>query len=343
MLIETLASTGIGAGVALALAPWAEWAVHKYLLHASPRMRQKVRFIENASRGHNDNHHGAYRGPDHYYRDSTNEDETIHFALSDVGVIGLFALATGAGVSAIHNVATQKGHFDGRDLALVGGTVLGTMAYYGAHVIGDRRMHILQTLGDTIQGGAIERDGMLRFSKPILDDICNSIEYVVDKGGAVHERVGAETIAIFQKQIEENAIRKKQGKLGPARVATDNVGAIIGQVVTETNERERTYREKLTGLGRIAYAVQRVAGRRMRDSRVFQYMDDHHFLHHFKYGANLNVVAPLADMLFGTKLDSSREALNNERRYWLCPNPVDMAKFERKERVVSDNYFLSTN
>jgi hypothetical protein len=41
-------------------------------------------------------------------------------------------------------------------------------------------------------------------------------------------------------------------------------------------------------------------GRWFEDTRVFQWLDHHHLLHHKWQGKNLNVVCPIADYFFGT-------------------------------------------
>jgi hypothetical protein len=42
--------------------------------------------------------------------------------------------------------------------------------------------------------------------------------------------------------------------------------------------------------------------RRFQSSRLFRWIDRHHRLHHLQPGRNLNVVLPIADFLFRTRL-----------------------------------------
>ena len=66
----------------------------------------------------------------------------------------------------------------------------------------------------------------------------------------------------------------------------------------------------------------------------FGHNDNHHFLHHFKYNRNLNVVFPLMDFIMGTKTDNSVSTLETNIKYWLCPNSPDLAPFKRKLKPV---------
>ena len=192
-MLEMIQSFIAGTAVSLSIGSPAEWAVHKYMLHASPRARRRVPFIEGSARGHNDIHHKAYNGPEHYYRDVTNEHEIIHFSPSDVGIIAAASAVVGAAIDRAIALAANAPEFKAENASFVAGAVAGTLAYYGVyefthhymHVIGERRLAINRVLGDTIQGG--QRDGMLRFSKPLLDDICNTVEAHIDYVGEHRE------------------------------------------------------------------------------------------------------------------------------------------------------------
>ena len=158
---------------------FAEWGVHYYMLH---RPKKKRNFLNRASSyAHHDVHHAAFMGPAHYYRDVTNEHETIPFSGGDVALI--LGVGGGAGFIAhkANDLVNGTSALNMGDLGAVAGMVTASIIGYAGyeyvhhkfHVIGPRRLAINRTLGDLLQE---ERDGKLRFTKPLLDDICNVIE-----------------------------------------------------------------------------------------------------------------------------------------------------------------------
>ena len=334
-MLEMIQSFIAGTAVSLSIGSPAEWAVHKYMLHASPRARRRVPFIEGSARGHNDIHHKAYNGPEHYYRDVTNEHEIIHFSPSDVGIIAAASAVVGAAIDRAIALAANAPEFKAENASFVAGAVAGTLAYYGVyefthhymHVIGERRLAINRVLGDTIQGG--QRDGMLRFSKPLLDDICNTVEAHIDYPYHFSDS-DSSLISRLNKQIEDNSQlpMKKRPKLAYKH---QEGAAVLERTEIAMAEREQEYRRDLTLSESFRYTISRRIQRTLRVSPLFQRLDNHHFLHHRYYGKNLNVALPLMDYLAGTKADSSFSALEENKSYWLCPNSPDTAKFERAQ------------
>jgi len=333
------ASVLAGAASSLAIASPVEWAIHKYLLHA--KKRNKLTRVP--AFAHNDVHHAGYKGPHHYYQDVTNEDIVIHFSPKDVGLIAGISLGVGAAISAgYHSIASSGKPIGLEDVALAGGVVAGTMLYYSAyeithhymHVIGMRRISINHELGNALQGKY--PDGQLRFSKPLLDDICNEVESNIDRNlnkSYITYSFTPELVDRLDRQIKHNAEREQFGKLinpnlagVPARealyIATDFVYSMEKEIISE-----------LGALGSIKYWADRKIQKALRTSKAFEYIDNHHFIHHYRYLKNLNVVLPLADKLFGTKIDSSREMLERDTNFWLCPNTTDTKKFELKRSV----------
>ena len=343
MIIESIGAFCAGAAAGLSLASPAEWAIHKYLLHASPKSRKRIPFIEGASRGHNDNHHGAYKAPEHYYRDITNEHEVIHFAKSDVGIIAGIAVAVGAALERTHAVVAENYQFDETNAAFIAGVLAGTMGYYGCyefihhhmHVLGKRRLTTNRILGDTIQGGTQHRDGNLRLSKPLLDDICNAIEKNIDRATSValfkaslNNTSKSSLSTRLTSQIEENYY-SHQPKPSIA-VGPDDASQIIATTYERMMESDRDYRATLSTKDLMKYALKRRLQKTLRASPIFRSLDNHHFIHHRKYGKNLNVVFPLMDSLKKTKAESTAAILEEIKDYWLCPNSPDTRLFDRK-------------
>ncbi len=327
-----------GMGTTLAIAPPAEWGVHKYILHGSRKLRERIPFIENASRGHNDIHHRAYRGPAHYYRDKTNEKEVIHFSPTDVGIIAGIAGLIGASISGVKSLI-KIGELDlsQRDGLYTVGAVVGAMTYYGAyeifhrymHIIGESRQKVSATLGDSIQGGETQRDGKLRLSKPLLDDVSEEILTYADaqKSNPGTFEPKRNLVSRLEKQLEHNR-----------KLSKDKTPILYIEPWQTIDVLKRTACEYLAGetdkhygsdLERLKDKIERKALSLLRRSRLFKKIDRHHFIHHVRPDSNLNVVVPLGDFAFGTKIDSSIRTLEENVKYWLCPNSPDVKPFER--------------
>ncbi|HSU72281.1 MAG TPA: hypothetical protein VLJ21_00345, partial [Candidatus Binatia bacterium] len=226
-MIEDIGSViaNFAAGVAtplFVLGSPTEWAVHRYLLH--PETRNCLN--RGSARGHNDLHHGAYNGPAHYYRDVTNEHEVIHFSPGDVSVIAAGGAVIGTALDRAR-AFVDKQPFGERNIAFIAGALAGTMAYYVAyefthhymHVIGQRRHAINHELGRFIQG---EPDGNLRFSKPLLDDICNHVERYADQNaGRAYPAAGDAPEALTSRL--EQQLAYNQSELHDNRCAKANI------------------------------------------------------------------------------------------------------------------------
>lgn len=331
-----------GAAIGLSLGSPTEWNIHKYLLHASSQSRARSAFINGASRGHNDNHHGAYQAPEHYYRDITNEREIIHFSRGDVGIIASSAVFVGSMMNLSHALLYHQTQFSAGDGAFIAGVVAGTLGYYGCyefthhymHVIGERRLSINRVFGDAIQGGKEHRDGNLRFSKPLLDDIGTYVEENVDR--AFSRRSLRDTsVALaerLKRQILANISAQNYSASPYIEVAPEDSCHVLNATLQTMMEREQAHRAALSFKGKILYSLDRRLQKTLRASPPFQYLDNHHFLHHRHYGKNLNVVFPLMDYLKGTKEESTRSVLEENKSLWLCPNSPDTKLFKRKSR-----------
>jgi len=338
MVYQESASFFGGVGFALSIASPIEWGIHKHLLHATPNERRRMAFIENASKGHNDKHHGAYKGPAHYYRDITNEHEVIHFSPKDVGIIAGIAGVVGFATDRAYCALAGNNSFHLSDGAFIAGTVAGTMAYYGTyefihhymHDIGKRRLAINRTLGDIMQGN--KRDGNLRFSKPILDTICNTVEFYIDEHrNQKRDRFYFEPFLINNLEEQTRINRENSFKTNHERaavaVAENTSASTLNELTVEIIRKEKEQVSNMNISEKAKYLFERKIQRHLRRSEIFQYLDDHHFIHHFSYGSNLNVVFPLMDYIKRTKKDSSREELGRNQKYWLCPNSPDINPF----------------
>lgn len=345
MLDEIVGSLGIGAIFGLSVASPAEWAIHRYLLHASSKFRKKNKFIEGASRGHNDIHHGAYKAPEHYYRDVTNENEIIHFAKSDVGIIAGVAGVAGGLFERAGAFILNSGQFDTGSVLVIAGTIAGTMAYYGCyefthhymHVIGERRLSINRTLGDIIQGGVQNRDGNLRLSKPLLDEVCDAVEmnteealrgiFILEKNARLEKYLADNHIVQrLENQIEYNRSRRKA--IMPVKF--NNAEDMLFKTQDIIVKNEGNYLNNLNWREKLMYNASMAIQKILRSSPAFKYLDNHHYIHHRKYGKNLNVVFPLMDYFMKTKENSKSEFLEENKEYWLCPNSPDMVPFQKK-------------
>ncbi len=331
MLSQTLASFLGGVALSISIASPTEWGIHKYLLHA-----QKRNWLTRIpAQAHDDIHHGGYKAPAHYYRDITNEHVTIHFSPGDVGLIAAIAAAFGSAVDGAYILGSRKS-IGIDDAAFVGGVVSGTMLCYGCyefthhymHVIGQRRLSINRILGDTLQGN--EPDGKLRFSKPLLDDICDAIERKVDAYGEKdYPQIFSFEDSLLKRLEQQTAYNRRQnsqGEIKPLLIQKDPEEA-LAHVTSAMVNQEDNYLHALSKSKRFKHKIGRRIQKHLRASRIFQYLDNHHFVHHIRYTHNLNVAFPLMDKIMGTKLKSSRKVLEEDPRYWLCPNSPDKELF----------------
>jgi hypothetical protein len=197
------------------------------------------------------------------------------------------------------------------------------------HVIGQRRLSINRILGDTLQGN--EPDGQLRFSKPLLDDICDSIERKVDAYGAKeHPRTFSfedSLIKRLEQQTTYNMDHTSQGEIKKPWVIQKSPEEVLTYITSAMLNKENDYLNSLSKRKKFKHKIERKIQRYLRSSSIFEYLDNHHFLHHIRYTHNLNVVLPLMDKIMGTKLNSSRKVLEEDPRYWLCPNSPDKEPF----------------
>lgn len=313
-------------------APFVEWYIHKAIMHipkpnrdlkkADPLIKTIApvakKYIVDASVAHDDNHHGAYKGPSHYYRDDSNHDAVLHFSKKDIGAIVGLSTAVGTGISAVFNAITQQPQL--LNGAFIAGTSAASFAYYAAyeishhymHVITERRHEISHELGELIEKEPGSES--LRFSKPFLDDMCNEIERAIDKNYKNPKKTitfSPQLVQTFQEQLRVNEDVTKN----------DIDETIFYQLTDIMLQKEREKRASLKPLQKIQYLIDRNVQRICRHHKGFEKVDYHHFLHHYRRMNNLNVVWPIADRVLKTHTDSSRAVLNKPKRFWLCPNP----------------------
>ena len=329
-MLESLVSFAGGVGFGLAAGSPVEWTIHKYLLHAKKR-----NFITSKpARAHTDEHHAGYKGPEHYYKDMTNEHVVSHFSAGDVGLIGGIAALTGIGINRAYDALTgsvSKG-MEIKDWAFVGGVVAGTLGYYACyesihalmHHQGERRFTITNMLGDKVQG---ERaDGKLRLSKPLLDDICDRIEKDVE----IYRNSDWEDLTFSYNPSLINRLEDQidgQRERAHIYISRGDSEELLNEVTRGIAEMEDEKELEYGSMKKSLISIKKNIGRKLRSLPFFASLDNHHFLHHDKYGKNLNVVLPAMDCVMGTKVDSSRDMLEKNKRLWLCPNSPDIVPF----------------
>jgi hypothetical protein len=307
MIYDTLLSTA----ATLVVSGPAEWAIHKYVLHANKKLRE-IPFMNKAATSHNDNHHSAYMAPEHYYRDLTNEHVLVHFAPSNVAQIAVGGALFGAGLGAVTPLSAVGGAIGG---------VIGTMTTYGLyefthhymHVVGERRLEIGRVFGDLVENG--ERSGKLRLPKPTLDALCTVVDDKLD---------GRDTSFKYMQNCRD-VLADQNYNFSEA-----DLGELLAQTTKSVSEWEQDYLLSASSDEAKKYHSERKMHRLLRHSSLFERLDHHHFVHHRKYGANLNIVWMWFDHLIGTKEDSSPDALLANSKYWLCPNSPDIDKFTLK-------------
>jgi hypothetical protein len=282
-------------------------------------------------------HHAAFKGPAHYYRDIVNEDVVIHFHIRHVGLILLIAAAMGTGIVSFDGILTfADGAFV---LGMVIAAAIGYLGYeinhHYMHVIGERRLAINRVLGDIVQGGRKQRDGKLRFSKPLLDASCNLIERLVDR----YERKREEKIHSLEPSLKERFKTQMRYNIDVLKIRLKDVSAYdaFNETLTVMLVREKIKRRSLNARRRFGYWIDRRIQHMFRGSdlfigQYFRHIDNNHFMHHYTNSINLNVFMTWADIVFGTRRDSSEKALESQYEYWLCPNSPDIKRFILPER-----------
>jgi hypothetical protein len=341
MMINKLASYLGGFFASTTLASPVEWAVHRYMLH--PKSRNLINTRSAIS--HNDRHHGAYSGPEHYYRDMSNAHEKIHFSKKWVAIIHTVSAGVGIGVyEGLTKIPALQSGYEGEQNAFVGGFITGIGLYYAAyeilhhnmHVIGARRHGINTVFGNRLQEVP---DGKLRFSKPTLDDLCDHVEMRIDSGKNTRNRPLIEQLEQEHLyNLTEGHHERVGGKASLKKIRTEEA---LEQTVEEMRGKEHEYRSSLNFFGRTKYTVARFLHHQMRTSPAFQHIDNHHFVHHFQYYKNLNVVLPVADIILGTEIACSKEDLRKGKMYWICPNSPDAEKFVLENELAKQQEMLA--
>ena len=266
-----LISFGIGA----TSMSYIEWLVHKLMLHDIQDKEGKSKLgpiSKNSTHSHHDIHHGAYRGNQHYYQDITNEDEVIHFSKKYVAIIESMAGLAGLAVNRVYTQFTMTDHGlnSGDITGPLGFMLAATIGYAGyeishhyMHVIGKRRLAINNELGDAIQG---TRDGNLRLSKPVLDQIGNAIEDYVDEniqqGHPAKLTVPQDLIGTVNEQIEINRQRQDVNLLDTP------LEEVLVYVAEKMFKREQEIRDSLDKKDAAKYWLDRKVQKLFRGSET---------------------------------------------------------------------------
>lgn len=79
-MLENWQIVGIVFIFGIVLCSFLEYAIHKFLLHSTPKFLRKVNYIRSMWKGHVVSHHANYIPDDHYTKDKTNEKEVLTFS-----------------------------------------------------------------------------------------------------------------------------------------------------------------------------------------------------------------------------------------------------------------------
>ena len=78
-LLEFLYGILFGFILGAVIGSFVEHFVHKYLLHDTPRLLRKFKYVKSMWNGHVVSHHGTYLPDEHYTQDHTNKEEVLTF------------------------------------------------------------------------------------------------------------------------------------------------------------------------------------------------------------------------------------------------------------------------
>jgi hypothetical protein len=349
-LCKSICLSGAVGGVLLGSvsAPFAEWVIHRDVMHVIPPKRKgRSSFVKKSSEAHHDEHHKAFSVPAHYYRDLTNAHCISTFNNKHVASIGLgsasVALAVSSGPAYLFDLlpSTQGSFVLGFTTAALGYYAIYELVHDRMHDIGQQRLLVGNILGDMIQGG--QRDGKLRLSKPLLDELCDAYQPLL-KTLPSSSSASVPTISSIAPKFSSSTIKELGSQLEMNRQKGEAVVAIepgeehkiLDEVATELLLRPQSTKhlpaEPTSLLRRSALAW---TDKMIRGTQWFQFLDRHHFVHHVAFWKNLNVVWPLADRMLNTLQDSSACTLSDPKcfkRSWLCPNPPPSPPFAQPRK-----------
>ena len=94
--------TGFIAGfcIGTVIGSFFEHAIHRYLLHSTPKALRKISYIKSMWRGHAVSHHGTYMPDEHYRQDETNKNEVLTFSWYEGPLIIIIATIFSFGAAA---------------------------------------------------------------------------------------------------------------------------------------------------------------------------------------------------------------------------------------------------
>ena len=85
----------------IVLGSFLEHAIHKYLLHSTPKLLRKSKYVKGMWQGHSVSHHGNYMPDDHYTQDETNKEEVLTFKWYEGPLIVIISTSVIFGISAL--------------------------------------------------------------------------------------------------------------------------------------------------------------------------------------------------------------------------------------------------
>lgn len=100
MFYNAFLGLGMGFIGGLVLGSFFEHAIHKYLLHSTPKILKNSGYVKSMWKGHAISHHGSYAPDEHYTQDDTNKSEVLTFSWYEGPLIIAFATAVVYGIAA---------------------------------------------------------------------------------------------------------------------------------------------------------------------------------------------------------------------------------------------------
>ncbi len=336
MLEEILSSVKQAAPYAAAsyavmtpLTSFVEWGIHKYLMH-QPKNKRIPHINERQSKTHQDEHHGAYKAPKHYFQDTWNDNITSEFGWGEIAKIFFGSAGFSAGIAAAYNALVPEHAMNFAQAAgLVTGVTASVMSYYRAYETTHNWMHVLEKELYQVQKSFAHHvqdkpDGNALFPLPFMDNLSN---YVINtarkeaKHGSGKRIIPADLQAECTHYFEHNLSRGVKVTDKSAEFVIDNL--VDEFVVYETEARASRGVWAKTKSGFMNW----VRGGKLSP---FRKMHRHHYGHHAKMNKNLNVVIPIADYVLRTKMDTSVKTMcdeKNAKTLWICPYAPEDHKF----------------
>ncbi len=121
----------------LVLGSFFEHAIHKYLLHSTPKILKKSEYVKSMWKGHTISHHGNYAPDEHYTQDETNKNEVLTFSWYEGPLLIMAATAF------VYFIATSMGSLLGMPFSSIMPEVIGAGIAFALYYIAYEGLHAL--------------------------------------------------------------------------------------------------------------------------------------------------------------------------------------------------------